>query len=63
MAALERPMTTTGFCGHPSPGSHKFCQERGFTCTCECHQHPELYEDGHTIGSRPEAASSTGGAT
>lgn len=30
-------MTRTGFCAHPSPGSHEWCRNSGLKCTCLCH--------------------------
>lgn len=33
-----QPMTRTGFCQHPSEGSHELCAIREFSCTCPCHE-------------------------
>ena len=30
-------MTRTGFCSHPSPGSHEWCRTQELPCTCPCH--------------------------
>lgn len=45
----------SGFCMTPSPGSHRWCHDhlvdRGAgVCDCPCHQHPDRFDDGHTIG-------------
>lgn len=43
-------MTKTGFCAHPSPGSHAHCQTLVSTCDCGCHTDPAAFDDGHRIG-------------
>jgi len=37
MASESNRMTRTGFCAHPSPGSHVWCRDSGLTCSCPCH--------------------------
>ena len=48
-------MTRTGFCMHPSPGSHVYCHEHGPTCSCECHADIASFDDGMRIGDKPVA--------
>lgn len=44
MAAKGRiPMTMSGFCAHPSEGSHERCAYLGLKCTCGCHQADRVY--------------------
>lgn len=54
MATLEHPMTTTGFCQHPSPGSHEYCRSLDRPCTCGCHTDPTPYSDEVLFGHRTD---------
>lgn len=37
MASEANQMRQTGFCAHPSPGSHRWCRNSGLPCACLCH--------------------------
>ena len=37
-------MTMTGFCQHPSLGSHTFCRTTEQRCTCPCHLDPAPFD-------------------
>lgn len=52
MAGTGAPMTKSGFCAWPSPGSHTYCNERGLKCDCPCHADPAAFDDGTRIGDR-----------
>lgn len=54
MAVREHPMTMTGFCQHPSPGSHSYCQSLGRPCMCGCHSNPAAFDDGLPFGAPRE---------
>lgn len=41
MSRSANQMTKSGFCGHPSPGSHAMCRSLPLTCDCTCHTDPD----------------------
>lgn len=39
----KKAMTKSGFCAHPSEGSHERCAWQNLKCSCKCHEADRVY--------------------